>query len=394
MKITVYDKFKNVADSTPWAKISVKYTESPMFEKIEPSQIVIGESGGELVIRGDNFTDTTTVEIQGPPEISIQKMSVISEEEITVKIDPEKAEPGLYSIILSNGDNKSVMAKNVLKLKNTAVDNATPVSKVEILSISPSMIIPPLTTTMTVKGKKFYRDAKVFVSQDGVEYPAVTKFISDSELVVEIPSDKLKLGKCDLILRQGKLIANYSGVPVSIPNDGLIGLGGVNIAAGYSGFALMGDWAKYFKSSNKGFNFYLGRHFYKASLLKGMTTFGLECDAASTSFEHKKNSSKWKSELSVLQNRLGFYVSQDIINPLSVIFRIDGGLAYSKLSVKYLDKTDVKKSYDSLVSLGTSIKYSILKSFFVEGGADMSFIMYKSSRMNGVRYFARAGLIL
>lgn len=396
MRITVYDKFMKVADATPWAKINVKYTEAPMFEKISPEQIVIGESDGELVIRGDNFNKDTTVEIQGPPAITVKNLSFVSEEEMKVSFDPAKAEPGLYTIIISNGEKKTATAKNVLKVKSPAVEEVLPVVKFEVSSISPSVIvIPSSTTSMTVKGKNFPRDSRVFVLQDGNEYSAVTKFNTDSELIAEIPSESLKLGRCDLIVRQGKASAKYDGIPVSIKNDGLLGLGGLNIAAGYSGFAIMSDeWSEYFKNSNKGFNFYLGRHFYKSYQAKGMTVFGAELDTTYASFQHKQNSSRWKSSLTVFQNRLGLYLSNDMRIPVNLMLRADGGLAYSKLTVKYSGASETKKSFDFLASFGASVKWNILKSFYVEGGADLGFIMYKSSRMDGVRYFARTGLSL
>jgi hypothetical protein len=395
MRITVYDKFKNVADATPWAKITVKYTESPMFEKVEPSQIVIGESTGELVIRGDNFGDRTGVEIQGPPPIRILKKRVVSDEEIVVSIDSSSAEPGLYSITLDNGDSKSVVAKNVLKVKGPEVKSRTPEATAEISSISPSkIIIPSSAVKVSVSGRKFSRDAKVFVSQDGKEYPAPTTFKSDTELEASIPSESLKLGTCELIVRQGDASARYRGVPVAMLQDGLLGLGGLDVAGGYNGFAIMGDWGEYFKGSTKGFNVYLGHHFYKRYFSRGAAVFGVECDVSYNTFEHKSNSSKWKSEMKVLQNRLGLYLSTDLRVPVNLLLRVDGGLARSSLSVKYSGGNETKNSYDPLFSFGIALKWNILKTVFVEGGADMTNIMFKSTPMQGVRYFARAGISL
>jgi hypothetical protein len=393
MKITVLDKFKRQANSTPWTKISVTYYETPMFERVEPAQFVIGAKSEEIVIRGDNFNEKIDVKVEGPGSVTVSNVRRISEEEIRATIDFSSAADGKYSIILANPAEKKTSASNVLSLSSPVVQKVD--KKIEISSVSPSKIVIPGTVVeMTLNGVGFERGARIFIKQDGKEYDSSSEVRNDKEVVAKIPINTLEIGTCEIVLKQNGREIIYKNVPVAEKNDGLLGLNGLFFGAGYVVNFLQPEWQTYYKNSYKGFCLYAAHPMFNLFTSKGVASIGWEADVLYNKYERKPELNKWDSTLTVIHGRAGLYVSNDFRVPINIILRADGGALYTTLTQTSGSSSQKTSSLDFSVSFGSSVRYIIMKSSFIECGADFENVFYKGAAMKKMRATVRAGAIL
>lgn len=110
IRISVMDKFQTLADTTPWTKIVVRRTETPLFESISPSTFIAGNKAEDVTVEGDSFDEKMTVSVKGQSiTIPVSNADLKSKEKITFDLDFTNAPEGKYSLILENPEGKKLV---------------------------------------------------------------------------------------------------------------------------------------------------------------------------------------------------------------------------------------------------------------------------------------------
>jgi len=135
IRITVLDKFHKPADATPWTKILVKKSESPVFEDISKSAFTAGEIATGIKITGDSFDEKISVSIDSSGgSVAVKNLRRVSEEELVADFDLTGVPSGSYSLVLQNPDAKKTVIAGKISVAGL---NAGPL---RIDQVSPSSV--------------------------------------------------------------------------------------------------------------------------------------------------------------------------------------------------------------------------------------------------------------
>ncbi|HNX60484.1 MAG TPA: hypothetical protein PKK43_15385, partial [Spirochaetota bacterium] len=125
IRISVMDKFQTLADTTPWTKIVVRRTETPLFESITPSTFMAGNKAEDVTVEGDSFDEKMTVSVRGQSvTIPVTNAELKSKEKISFDLDFTNAPEGKYSLILENPEGKKLVLDGKIAVEKESPDAA------------------------------------------------------------------------------------------------------------------------------------------------------------------------------------------------------------------------------------------------------------------------------
>ena len=123
IRISVMDKFQTLADTTPWTKIVVRRTETPLFESITPSTFIAGNKAEDVTVEGDSFDEKMTVSVRGQSvTIPVSNAELKSKEKISFDLDFTNAPEGKYSLILENPEGKKLVVDGKIAVEKENPD--------------------------------------------------------------------------------------------------------------------------------------------------------------------------------------------------------------------------------------------------------------------------------
>jgi hypothetical protein len=398
LKITVLDRFKKPASESGWVNLTVIKDESPEIDSISPSSFTAGKSYA-AEIKGGNFMAGCSVAlVKGGLTVKDSSLSFKSSSLLQCEFDLKSAEPGDYTIVISNPSGKKGFSETKVTILSDEVEMKSHSLAVKKASPS-SFFMRGQNVDLEILGLNLSRGSSVELSNGKSNIPLAVKSWDATRLSATIPSDKMVKGVYDLTVKQGGMTDTVScAVKMKDPSDGLFGLNGLYFGIGYQGMIIESQWNRVMKNS------FIGGSLYFGHLLNGLPlipeTFmtkhiGLELVGEGYLFSTKPAQNRMAGTMYAAPVCGGIYVSFTPFSaPLEFIIRGDAGAVQSYLSVKGggLEKTVSSDNFCG--SAGASFRYTFSDFFYTEAGSGWSCYSYATQPFQGLHFFARVGLKL